>query len=121
MTYVPNFCLASVARPVAEVVPPPSMDEAAWDMLLALHGDEGCALSLNRLRIIVSVSAEALNLWLARLEELGLIRGVLNEVTRELRALLTPAGRVLLDRYFAATNELSGRRRPASAHVEEWR
>lgn len=121
MTYARNACLESLTRPATEVVPPPSINEIAWDILLALHSDKGCALSLNKLGFIVSVSAATLDLWLARLEELELIRGVINEATSELRAILTPAGRVLLDRYFAATNELSGRRRPTSTHAEEWR
>jgi len=121
MTYVPNAYLESVMRAATEVVPPPSIDEAAWDILLALHGDQGCALSLKKLGIIVSVSAENLTLRLARLEELGLVRGVLNEVTRELRAILTPASRALLNEYLAATGQLSGRRQAAPTHMEEWR
>lgn len=121
MTCARNAYLQRLTRSAAEIVPPPSIDEAAWDILLALHGDKGCALSLNKLGYIVSLSAETLTLRLARLEERGLVRGVLNEVTHELRAILTPAGRALLDRYFAATNELSGHRQPASTQVEEWR
>lgn len=121
MTYAWNAHLEPLRRPAAEVFPPLSMDEAAWDILLALHDDQGCALTLSKLALIVSIPAESLDLWLARLEERELVRGVLNEVTRELRAILTPAGRALLNRYFAATNELSGRRRPASTQTEEWR
>ena len=115
MTYARNAHLESLTRRATEVVPPPSIDEAAWDILLALHGDKGCALSLSKLGYIVSVSAEILNLRLARFEELELIRGVLNEVTCDLRAILTPTGRTLLDRYLSTTNELSGRR-SASTH-----
>ena len=121
MTYVRNAYFESLTGRAIEVVPPPSIDEAEWDILLALHGDKVCALSLTKLGSIVSVPAENLTLRLAKLEELELIRGVLNEVTRELRAILTQAGRALLDRYFAATNELLRRRRPASAQIEEWR
>ena len=121
MTYARNASLGSLSSPAAEVVPPPSIDEAAWDILLALHGDKGCAISLSKLRHVVSVSAETLNVCLARLEELELIRGVLNEVTRELRAILTPRGRALLDRYLSAMTELSGCRRPSSTNPEEWR
>lgn len=121
MTYVPNAYLEWLTRPATEVVPPPSIDEVGWDILLALHGDKGCALGLKKLGFIVSVSAETLTSRLARLEEFELIRGVLNEVTRELRAILTPAGRALLDGYFAATNRVSGRLQAAPTHLEQWR
>ena len=121
MTHARNAHLERLTRPAAVIFPPLSMDEAAWDILLALHDDKGCALTLSKLALIVSIPAKSLGLWLGRLEERELIRGVLNEVTHELRAILTPAGRALLDRYFVATNELSGGRRPTSTQAEEWR
>lgn len=121
MTYARNAYLETLTRPATELVPPPSIDEAAWDILLALHRDRGCALSLKKLGFVASVSPETLHLWLARLEELELVRGVRNEVTRELRAMLTASGRAVLNQYFSATDELLGRRQPASTHVEEWR
>lgn len=121
MTYARNAHLETLICPASEVVPPPAIEEAEWDILLALHDDKKCALTVSKLAAIVSIPAGCLDLWLARLEERALIRGILNEVTRELRAILTPAGRALLNRYFAAISELSGSRRPASTQAEEWR
>ena len=89
-------------------LPPATIEETAWDILLALHSDGRCELGLEKLARLVSVPEQALNAWLALLEEKRLITGVMNEVTREIRAVLTNAGRRLLDRYLSATNDLQG-------------
>jgi len=94
------------SRAAASASPPAAVDETAWDILLTLHSDDRCELSLNKLAHIVSVPDRVLNQRLAELEEGRLITGVKNEVTNELRAFLTPEGRRLLDRYLSATTDL---------------
>lgn len=98
--------LARLGRAAPTVLPPANVEESAWDILLALHGDQGCALTLDKLALLVSLPAHALTRRLAALEELQLIAGVKNEVTREVRAILTPQGRALLDRYFSVADGL---------------
>jgi DNA-binding MarR family transcriptional regulator len=86
--------------------PPSSVEETAWDILLALHSDRHCRLSLDKLALLVSVPPRTLSQWLATLEERELVSAVSNEVTREVRAVLTANGRSLLDSYLSATSEL---------------
>jgi len=90
----------------ATVTPPATVDETAWDILLTLHNDDRCELSLEKLARVVSVPDPVLNQRLAELEEGRLITGTKNELTNELRALLTLEGRCLLDRYLSATTGL---------------
>jgi DNA-binding HxlR family transcriptional regulator len=94
------------SRSAAAVTPPASVDETPWDILLALHKHGQCELSLEKLGRLISVPDQVLNQRLAELEERRLITGVKNEVTNELRALLTLKGRRLLDQYLSATIEL---------------
>jgi DNA-binding MarR family transcriptional regulator len=84
-------------------LPPATIEEPAWDILLALHSDRCCGLGLDRLANLVSVSRPVLEGWLARLEQRNLITGTMLD---ELRAVLTPAARDLLDRYWSATSGL---------------
>jgi hypothetical protein len=98
--------LKSRGRPPAIFLPPALVEEAAWDILLALHSDEGCKLSLEKLGSVVSTPQAVLNQWLALLEERRLITGAKQGVAQELRAVLTPAGRRLLDRYLSVTSDL---------------
>lgn len=94
----PNFPIA------ATLLPPPTVDETGWDILLALHADTACDLSLQKLRSIVSASEATVVWWLAKLEESKLITGVTH--AQDLRAVLTTTGRELLDRYLSATSDL---------------
>ena len=87
-------------------LPPAIIEETAWDILLALHSDRTCALSLPKLASLVSVTQQVLDRWLADLEQRQLITGTRRNSTGELRALLTSAGRELLDRYLSATSVL---------------
>src|SRR4029078_10140238 len=98
--------VARVARCATNVLPPAAGEESAWDILLALHDDPTSALSLETLGGLVSLPERVLARRLASLEELQLIAGVHNEITREIRAILTPQGRALLDRYFSAAHGL---------------
>lgn len=90
----------------AATLPPAIIEESAWDILLALHSDRGCELSLAKLASLVSVTHSALNRWLTALEQRQLIDGAKHRITGELRATLTPTGRALLDRYLSASTDL---------------
>lgn len=93
----------------AALLPPATVDESAWDILLALHPDDHRTPSLEALGRRVSVSRSVLNRWLSLLEQRHLVTGVIDDATDELRAVLTPGGRQLLDRYLSATNDLQVR------------
>jgi len=80
--------------------------ETSWDILLALYSDRLCELSLDKLASLVSAPEPVMNGWLADLEQRQLITGAKVSSTGELRAVLTNAGRELLDRYLSATNDL---------------
>ena len=90
----------------AAILPPAIMEETPWDILLALHSDRHCRLSLAKLASLVSVAQPVLNRWLAGLEQRRLITGATHRTTGELRATLTSAGRELLDRYLSSTSVL---------------
>ena len=92
----------------AAILPPAIMEETPWDILLALHSDRHCSLSLAKLASLVSVAQPVLNRWLAGLEQRRLITGATHRTTGELRATLTSAGRELLDRYLSSTSVLLG-------------
>jgi hypothetical protein len=91
---------------VAAALPPVMVEEAAWDILLALHSPEAADLSMDKLASIASVPLPTLTRWLALLENRQLITGKYVGPTAELRAVLTPAGRDLLDRYLSSTSDL---------------
>lgn len=90
----------------ATFLPPATVEETAWDILLALHADQRCELDLGKLASLVSVSRASLARWLELLEHRTLITGVRRGPDDELRAVLTSAGRDLLDRYWSATSGL---------------
>jgi DNA-binding MarR family transcriptional regulator len=90
----------------ARIVPPATVKETGWDILLALHSDRHCSLGLPTLASMVSVPPAVADRWLAALEECAFIKGVRHPSTHELVAVLTEKGRELLDRYFSATNDL---------------
>ena len=93
-------------RAASAILPPAMIEESAWDILLALHSDRRCDLSLAKLASLVSVTPSALNRWLAALEDRKFITGAKHSFTGELRAVLTPSGRQLLDRYLSASSDL---------------
>ena len=103
MNYDWNVDLRSRGHTAAATLPPVLIEETAWDILLALHSDEECKLSLDKLASLVSVPQQALNQWLGLLEQRQLITGA---IAQDLRAVLTSAGRELLDRYLSATSDL---------------
>ena len=98
--------MRSNGQAAAAFLPPETIEETAWDILLALHWDRYCKLSLEQLACLVSVSQPVLNEWLALLEDRELITGAKHGPNQELRAVLTAAGRGLLDRYLSATASL---------------
>ena len=95
----------SVSVPSATFLPPAMVEETSWDILLALR-DRRRGLSLDKLAPLASVSGTIMDRWLAGLEQRRLIAGAKDSLTGELRAVLTSAGRELLDRYLSATNDL---------------
>jgi DNA-binding MarR family transcriptional regulator len=106
MSYDWQTDLRPRSRTAATFLPPATVEETAWDILLALHCDNRCELPLGKLAHLASVPQPVLNSWLALLEERELVIPVVNEITREVRAALTPSGRTLLDRYLWSTNSL---------------
>ena len=90
----------------ATFLPPAAVEETGWDILLALYTNQHFKLSLGKLGALVSVPQTVLTNWLAGLEERKLITGTKNTLTDELWAVLTPAGRELLDKYLSATSDL---------------
>ena len=88
------------------ILPPATIEETGWDILLALHADRHCRLGLQKLASMVSVPDATIDGWLGALEKRKLITGVRHPSTDELLAVLTEAGRALLDRYFSATKDL---------------
>jgi DNA-binding MarR family transcriptional regulator len=91
---------------VVACLPPALVQETGWDILLALHSDAHCDLSLEKLCALISVSQEVMVRWLASLEERHLITGATDGLTGQLRAVLSKAGRELLDRYLSVTRSL---------------
>lgn len=90
----------------ATFLPPPTLEETAWDILLALHSDQRSGLTLPKLASLASVSPLILCDWLALLERRHLVTGFQASPDEEVRAVLTLAGCQLLDRYLAATCDL---------------
>jgi DNA-binding MarR family transcriptional regulator len=90
----------------ATFLPPATVEETAWDILLMLHSDPQSELGLAKLARLVSTRQQNLNRWLALLERRGLITGATQNATQEVRAVLTLAGRQLLNRYLSATSDL---------------
>jgi hypothetical protein len=90
----------------AACLPPALVEETGWDILLALHSDPDCHLTLEKLGALISASELVLGRWLAALEERRLVTGAKDSATGELRALLTAPGRELLDRFLSATSGL---------------
>ena len=90
----------------ARILPPATVGETGWDILLALHSDRRWRLSPEKLASMVSVPAGTLDRWLGALEERKLITGARDPSTDELLAVLTETGGGLLDRYLSATKDL---------------
>jgi DNA-binding MarR family transcriptional regulator len=96
----------------AWILPPATVEETGWDILLALHSDRNCRLSLEKLASMASVPLGIIERWLGALEERKLIIGARHPATDEVRAVLTDLGRGQLDRYFSATEGLQAGANP---------
>ena len=106
MTYDWQTSIRASDYEAARIVPPAALEESSWDILLALHRDRHCDLTLQKLASVVSLREVEMLRWLASLEQRGLISGAKHRATGELLAMLTAKGRDLLDRYFSATSDL---------------
>lgn len=94
-------------EPAAAVfLPPATVEETAWDILLALHSDRRCELSLHKLAGAVSAPKGMVDRWLGALEQRLLITRIKHRYTGEIRAVLTKTGRELLDSYLSVTSTL---------------
>ena len=85
---------------------PPNLSETAWDILLALHSDRRRKLSLGKLGALISTPQMKLGRWLSSLEDQRLVTGEKDDLTGQLRAVLTSRGRDLLNRYLSAVGDL---------------
>ena len=90
----------------ATFLPPAMLEETGWDILLALHSGPRVGLILEKLASLVSVHRIVVDQWLSWLEDRRLVGGARDQLTGELRAVLTPSGRELLDRYLSAAMAL---------------
>jgi len=86
---------------------PAMVEEAGWDILLALHRDQRRELTFAKLAVIASVPRQAVGRWLSLLEDQRLIAPTRPATSDELRAVVTADGRDMLDRYLEAVS-LSG-------------
>ena len=89
-------------------LPPAVIGETGWDVLLALSGDHGSGLNLDKLAPLVSVTRAALLEWLDWLGDRRLVASGRHKFSNELGAILTPAGRELVEHYMLATSGLTG-------------
>ena len=94
----------------AAYLPPAMVEETGWDILLALHFDEDSELGLKKLASLISVPPKVMHQRLAKLEHRDLIAAD-QKPGGELRAVLTRAGRELLDNYLSAVSNLQARAR----------
>jgi DNA-binding MarR family transcriptional regulator len=106
MSYDWPKTMQMLSRDAAVSLPPAMIEETDWDILLALHSDRRCELTLGKLACLASVTEAGLKQHLAALEQHKLITGAQHQFTSELRALLTTAGRAALDRFLSATSDL---------------
>jgi hypothetical protein len=97
-----------IRKPTAAVLlPPPTVEETGWDILLALHADRRTDFTLDKLAALASVPRVTMTQWLSWLEDRELVTAANHH--DEPRAVLTSAGRELLDRYLSATSDLDAR------------
>ena len=92
-------------------LPPAMIGETGWDILLAVGANDDFGLGLDRLAALASVPPLILGQWLDWLEDRRLVAGRTDIFTDEFRAVITRAGRELLDNYLLATSSLQGRAR----------
>lgn len=106
MTHASQNELRSSNATAAAFLPPATVAETGWDVLLALHSDPRCELTLGKLAALASDNPDVLNQWLSILEQRRIISGATHQRTGEGRVVLTTTGRDLIDRYLAATCSL---------------
>jgi hypothetical protein len=87
-------------------LPPAMIGETGWDVLLALGAASDSALSLEKLAALVSVPGSILSQWLDWLEDRQLIASGRYKLSNKLGAVITRAGRELVENYLLATSSL---------------
>ena len=90
----------------AAVLPPVNIEEAGWDILLALHAHQPRLVTFMKLASLVSVPVIAVGQWIGWLQDRGLVYAGKHKVTGENAVILTGEGEALLDHYFSTISGL---------------
>lgn len=98
-----------ISNRAAATLPPAMIGETGWDILLALGGEERSGLTVVKMASMLSVPGAALARWLGWLEERALVASGRDRLTKQFGAVITPAGRELVDNHFLAASSLQGR------------
>jgi DNA-binding MarR family transcriptional regulator len=93
------------SRLQAETLPPATLSETTWDILLALHSELTGMMPLGRIARLVSVPLAALERSLRFLEHRNLVAGFMIPGSSELIAVLTPAGDAMVAQYASALQQ----------------
>lgn len=95
-----------IRRGAAATLPPAMIGETGWDILLALSAEEQSGRSFDKLAPLVSVSREVLEQWLDWLEDRQLVASGRYNLADQIGAVITRAGRELVENYLLATSSL---------------
>jgi DNA-binding MarR family transcriptional regulator len=97
-----------ISNRAAATLPPAMIGETGWDILLVL-GEGRSGLTVVKMASMLSVPRAALARWLGWLEERALVASGRDRLTEQFGAVITPAGRELVDNHFLAASSLQGR------------
>ena len=103
---LPGRCVPTRRRTRAELFPPATISEVAWDILLVLSSERHGALDLDRLGCLVSARSSSISDSLSDLDQRRLISFRAPFPDGKPQPALTRAGRDLLDNYLAAASDL---------------
>jgi hypothetical protein len=93
----------------AATLPPAMIGETGWDVLLALSAEGRSGLTSEKMASMASVPETALSEWLGWLEDRDLVASGRHRHTKQFGAVITPAGRELVENYLLAASSLQGR------------
>jgi len=102
----PQKDLHSLGLAAAASLPPATIDEIGWDILLALHSGRHGESSLEKLASFLSVRRDVMDHWLRWLEVRWLVAAKRDGISGEIRPVLTPHGREMVDSYLSAISAL---------------